>query len=292
MVTHRSSDHHLSYDSWKLMLISELISSWPQLKEFTVRHIPDNSYHLLPDEVAKPPKKTPYTLPAHNAHLTTLSLRETYIDDNGLFHLLHGSALTSLCLMSCQGITSSAITRQGLLEAIRTCGPILRDLRIMVPWLPYSAEPDEPDMVIDRALSFCTSLRSLCVAGYDVSNSFTRAIPNPHLLRSLEIMDFELVTPLSVFQVASTKTDRPFSSLEKLAIWQRNAGVGRARVSNGWFKAVFGKETSPAIKALERANILLATGWESRLISGSDIEYHHPRLAASAFEELDKLSPV
>ena len=173
--------------------------------------------------------------------------------------------------MSCQGITSSAITRQGLLEAIRTCGPILRDLRIMVPWLPYSAEPDEPDMVIDRALSFCTSLRSLCVAGYDVSNSFTRAIPNPHLLRSLEIMDFELVTPLSVFQVASTKTDRPFSSLEKLAIWQRNAGVGRARVSNGWFKAVFGKETSPAIKALERANILLATGWESRLISGSDI---------------------
>ena len=233
--------------------------------------------------MAKPPKKVPYSLPVHKAQLKLLSLRETFIDDTGLFHLLQGSCLTSLCLMSCQGITSSAITRRGLLTAVQMCGSTLIDLRIMVPWLPYSAKLDEPDLVIDRALRFCTSLQSLCVAGYDVSNGFTRAIPNPQLLETLEIMDFELLTPQVVFEVASTKKDRRFVSLRKLAIWQRNAGIGRARVSNGWFKSAFGRENSPAIIALERANIQLATGWESRLISGSDIG---ERLLQLSFSDL------
>jgi hypothetical protein len=210
-------------------------------------------------------------LPAHSAQLTTLSLRETFIDDQGLFHLLQHSALTSLCIMSCQGITSSAITRNGLLEAVKQCGSGLEELRLMVPWLPYSAKPGEPSMVLDQAVAFCPKLKTLCLAGYDVSNAFIKSLPNPQMLETLEIMDFELVTPQVIFEVASTRQDAKFTNLKKLAVWQRNAGVGRARVSNGWFKTMFAKENSAAVAALEKRGIQLATGWESKLISGSPI---------------------
>ena len=233
----------------------------------------------------QPPKKTSYQLTPHNARLTTLSLRETFIDDQGLFHLLQGSALTTLCLMSCQGITSSAITRAGLLKAIEYCGPTLHNLTIMTPWLPHSASPSklgETDFVLDRSLKYCPQLRRLCVAGYDVTNAFLKAIPNPQLLETLEVMDFELVSPQIIFEICGIsnnrtttqtvkKGGRTFSRLGQLAVWQRNAGVGRARVSNGWFKACFSRPDSPAIAVLEKAGIKLATGWESRLISGSPI---------------------
>lgn len=186
--------------------------------------------------------------------------------------------------MSCQGITSSAITRQGLLDAIKMAAPTLKHLKIMTPWLPNSARNGEPDLVLDRALRYTDKLQTLCVAGYDVTNAFIHILPRPDLLEELEIMDFELITPLVLFEVASsTVTLQPaspelppikikrFSKLKRLAVWQRNAGVGRARVSNGFFRAAFTRMESPAIAALERAGILLATGWESRLISGSPV---------------------
>lgn len=237
----------------------------------------------IQDIVFQPPRQ-PYALPAHFARLTSLSLRETFIDDQGLNHMMRNSALTSLCLMSCQGITSSAITRQGLLDAIQQAAPTLKHLTIMTPWLPHSARHGEPDLVIDRALRFTDKLRTLCVAGYDVTNAFIDALPRPDLLEVLEVMDFELVTPQVLFEVASSTITLPaastalppvkvrkFSNLKKLAVWQRNAGVGRARVSNGWFRAAFTRMESPAIAALHKAGIQLATGWESRLISGSPV---------------------
>jgi hypothetical protein len=151
----------------------------------------------------------------------------------------------------------------------------------MTPWLPHSGRPGETDLVLDKGLKACPQLKNVCVAGYDVTNSFLKALPNPQLLETLEVMDFELVSPQIIFEIcglpASTKHaakqvgKRTFSSLKRLAVWQRNAGVGRARVSNGWFKACFAKSDSPAIAALEKAGIMLATGWESRLISGSPI---------------------
>jgi len=199
----------------------------------------------------------------------------------------------------------------------------------MTPWLPNSARNGEPDLVIDRALRYTEKLQSLCVAGYDVTNAFIHILPRPDLLEELEIMDFELVTPQVLFEIASSTITttisstfppikvRRFSNLRRLAVWQRNAGVGRARVSNGFFRAAFTRNESPAISALEKANILLATGWESRLISGSPVgkqqvtrrssdlfsavadplppttsEFHPPRLTAAKFEELDRLSPV
>lgn len=272
----------IPYDSWKLDIFSQLLASWPRLRSFTVRHIPDNSYHLIPDVVLAPPKRQPYMLMPHSARLTTLSLRETFIDDQGLFHLLHGSALTTLCLMSCQGITSSAITRAGLLKAFELCGPTLHNLTIMTPWLPHSggsSRTGETDLVLDKGLRVCPRLRSLCVAGYDVTNAFLHSLPNPQLLETLGVMDFELVSPQIIFEICGTspkgntngRSKTAFTSLKELAVWQRNAGVGRARVSNGWFKACFARPDSPAIAALEKAGIQLATSWESRLISGSPI---------------------
>ena len=115
----------------------------------------------------------------------------------------------------------------------------------------------------------CSALRTLCVAGYSVTNAFLKNLPLPELLDTLEIMDFELVTPLAVYEV--TKKNTRFISLRKLAVWQRNAGVGRERVSNGWFKAAFAKMESPVIAALNARGVKLATGWESRLISGEEI---------------------
>lgn len=181
--------------------------------------------------------------------------------------------------MSCQGITSSAITRQGLLDALKLVGPTVKHLRIMTPWLPGSANCNEPERVVDMGLGFCTALKTLCVAGYDVTNAFIRNLPNPQQIETLEIMDFELVTPQILFEIAPLQHGRQrmsnehvlFPRLRRLAVWQRNAGVGRARVSNGWFRAAFGRSCSPAITALDKHNILLGTGWESRLISGSDI---------------------
>lgn len=193
---------------------------------------------------------------------------------------MQDSSLKTLCLMSCQGITSSAITRQGLLNAIQQAAPTLEHLTIMTPWLPNSAKAGEPDLVLDRALHFTSKLRTLCVAGYDVTNTFLKVLPRPDVLEVLEIMDFELVSPQLIFELAgSTAIDsvtgtpkvRRFSRMNRLAIWQRNAGVGRARVSNGWFRSAFNKPDSPAVLALEKAGIKLATGWESRLISGSPI---------------------
>lgn len=176
--------------------------------------------------------------------------------------------------MSCQGITSSGITRQGLLDALQLCGPTLQHLCVMTPWLPHTARADEPDFVIDKGLKLCPQLRTLCVAGYDVTNSFIKSLPNPGLIESLEIMDFELVTPQIIFELSSLKADNPFKRLRRLSVWQRNAGVGRARVSNGWFKAMFARSDSPAVIALQRKGILLGTSWESRLISGSPIGRH------------------
>lgn len=186
--------------------------------------------------------------------------------------------------MSCQGITSSAITRQGLLDAIKVAAPTLKHLKIMTPWLPNSARNGEPDLVIDQALRYTDKLQSLCVAGYDVTNAFLHVLPRPDLLEELEIMDFELVTPHALFELASSSITLPatssalppvklrrFNNLKRLAVWQRNAGVDRARVSNGFFRAAFTRRESPAIAALTKANILLATGWESRLISGSPV---------------------
>lgn len=186
--------------------------------------------------------------------------------------------------MSCQGITSSAITRQGLLEAIQMAAPTLVHLTVMTPWLPHSARSGEPDLVVDRALHYTHKLKKLCVAGYDVTNAFLSILPRPDLLEELEVMDFELVTPQVVFEVASSTVTLPavssalapvkmrrFANLKRLAVWQRNAGVGRARVSNGWFRAAFTRMESPAIAALHKAGVQLATGWESRLISGSPI---------------------
>ena len=277
----------IPYDSWKLELVSSILPYWPRLKDFTVRHIPDNSYHLIPDIVLEPPAsaaklRLPYTLPAHTAALTALSLRETFIDDQGLAHLMQGSRLTTLCLMSCQGITSSAITRAGLLAALAQAGPTLEHLTIMTPWLPHSAGRGESDLVLDEGVKFCPRLRTLCVAGYDVTGAVLRNLPNPQILERLEIMDFELISPQIIFDISGAKRDkqrtiesrterRRFESLKELAVWQRNAGVGRARVSNGWFRACFEKPNSPAAAALHQAGIKLGTGWESRLISGSPI---------------------
>lgn len=123
--------------------------------------------------------------------------------------------------------------------------------------------------MVDLGLKACTALRTLCVAGYSVTNAFLKNLPHPELLDTLEIMDFELVTPQAVYEV--TKKGTRFTSLKRLAVWQRNAGVGRERVSNGWFRAAFAKPESPVISALNARGIKLATGWESRLISGEDI---------------------
>lgn len=227
----------------------------------------------------KPPKRQPYLLRPHQVALTSLSLRETFIDDQGLFHLLEGSKLRSFGLMSCQGITSSAVTRNGLLHALQIVGPTVQHLSIMTPWLPNSAKNGEPELVLDQGLAYCTALKTLCVAGYDVTNAFIRMLPSPAILEQLEIMDFELVIPHILFELwpqpqAAQKPNLLFPSLQRLAVWQRNAGVGRARVSNGWFKAAFGRATSPAVQLLMHYGIFLATGWESRLISGSDIGMH------------------
>lgn len=67
----------------------------------------------------------------HRVHLTKLSLRETLVDDRTLFHLSGEHRLTELTLMSCQGITSSAITKAGLLRIIQLNASTLRKLCIM-----------------------------------------------------------------------------------------------------------------------------------------------------------------
>jgi hypothetical protein len=96
---------------------------------------------MRPDWVLSP--ATQPMLPYHN-QLQTLTLRETMIDDNGLFHLIGRNRLRSFTLMSCQGelanacnapvsdrypgITASAVTKLGLLRALQQCGPYLEEL--------------------------------------------------------------------------------------------------------------------------------------------------------------------
>jgi hypothetical protein len=55
------------------------------------------------------------------------------VNDLGLYHLINQnqSSLTELTLMSCQGITSSAITKAGLLQAIAMTGCTLKKLTVM-----------------------------------------------------------------------------------------------------------------------------------------------------------------
>lgn len=241
----------------------------------------------------QPPRKQPYVLPAHAAKLTALSLRETFIDDQGLAHLMHNSALTSLCLMSCQGITSSAITRQGLLDAIMVAAPTLKHLKVMTPWLPNSARNGEPDLVINRALRYTDKLRTLCVAGYDVTNAFIHILPRPDLLEELEIMDFELVTPQVLFEIASSSVTIPgnssslpavkvrrFANLKRLAVWQRNAGVGRARVSNGFFRAAFTRmEVSHPVEPAAEYSLQACTLYPCAIPHVADKADAHPGCA-------------
>lgn len=101
--------------------VAELLSYWPELRAFTITHLPETSYHIQPDPTCSPaPAKM--LLPKHKCRLTSLSLRETLIDDRGLMHLISKSHLRQLSIMSCEGITSSSITKEGLVKAIKYAG--------------------------------------------------------------------------------------------------------------------------------------------------------------------------
>lgn len=107
---------------WDMPTLARLMASRPSLREFTVAHQPIDCYHIKPDPVCAP-NTSREALPSHRASLTSLSLRETFIDDAGLFYLLQNSPLRQLSILSCEGITSSAITKSGLLQALKLVGP-------------------------------------------------------------------------------------------------------------------------------------------------------------------------
>lgn len=58
---------------------------------------------MRPDTVLAPSDSRMAPLPAHVSPLRRLELRETFVNDFGLFHLINQNALTELTLMSCQG---------------------------------------------------------------------------------------------------------------------------------------------------------------------------------------------
>lgn len=136
----------IPYFDWTSEVMGGLFVSWPALESFSVihqrmsSHCPSkypsdcstakDSYHIRPDSVLLPAPKCVTLLP-HRVSLTKLSLRETLVDDKTLFHLAGDCRLTELTLMSCQGITSSAITKAGLLRIIQRNASTLKKLCIM-----------------------------------------------------------------------------------------------------------------------------------------------------------------
>lgn len=112
---------------WDMPTLARLMASCPSLREFTVAHQPIDCYHIMPDTVCAP-NTSRHALAPHQASLTSLSLRETFIDDAGLFYLLKNSCLKQLSILSCEGITSSAITKDGLLQALKLVGPTVESM--------------------------------------------------------------------------------------------------------------------------------------------------------------------
>ena len=211
--------------------------------------------------------------------LRRLHLRETYIDDRTLFGLVGSSQLSELTLQSCQGITSSAITRDGLLEVVRASASTLVSFSLMTPWL--SDEVEGPRLVVDAAIALCTNLRHLTVAGWDVSDAGLIALPASNRLVSLGITDFEGVTPHGLLEALRVPA---YAKLERLVIWQRNGastlavaadltgGVtsSGARISRGWSQNLFQSGRGRLLAALKASNVSVATAWESTLLSSGD----------------------
>jgi len=259
----------IPFFDWDTETIADLLQLWPRLTEFTVRHIPEDAYHMRPDCVLAP-VTPPRQLQSHSAPIRRLHLHETYIDDAGLFNIISGNALTELTLMSCQGITSSAVTKEGLIRVIKECGATLKTLKIMTPWL--ASDTQEPRLALDHAVKYCTSLSSLTLAGWDISDSFFANLQPGTKLIHLGITDFEAVTPFGLLGGLSMPA---LKSLQRLAIWQRNGGTTASgtRISRGWFTSLFETNQGRLIRALRSANVKVGTGWESRLLSGGDLEY-------------------
>jgi hypothetical protein len=132
----------------------------------------------------------------------------------------------------------------------------------MTPWLHTATPP----YILDEAITYCTSLKDLTLLGCDVSDAFFAHLNSSLRLHSLSISDFEHISPNALFEGLRSPV---FSSLKRLAIWQRNGGINAAgqRITSGWFNCLF-KSHWREMRDLAKRDVSLGTGWESLLLAG------------------------